>query len=174
MSQVGIFYGPQLGSVEKVARIIAELLGDDRVELVSVKNCKAVVLNRFDRVIFGISTIGKEKWDSEYNDSDWDVFSAKLKEVQWEGKKVAIYSLGDHVKYPEHFVDAIGWIYERLEKLDADVVGGCPVDDYEFVASEGVRDHQFLGLPVDEDNEPEKTPARVADWVKRLVTEHGF
>lgn len=174
MSQIGIFYGPELGSVEKVARLLAERLGSDRVELIPVKQCDADAINKFDNVIFGASTIGKTNWDSEHKDTDWDVFSTKLKDVSWEGKKVAIYGLGDHIQYPEHFVDGIGWIYERLEKFNVNVVGFCPAADYDFVESAGVRDGQFLGLPVDEDSEPEKTDLRVKNWVNRLINEFGF
>nr|WP_321408676.1 flavodoxin [uncultured Carboxylicivirga sp.] len=174
MSQIGIFYGPQLGSVEKVANLIAERLGKDRVELIPVKNCEAEAINKFDNIILGASTIGKTNWDSEYKDTDWDVFATKLENAKWEGKKVAIYSLGDHIQYAEHFVDAIGWIYERLEKLNVEVVGFCPAEDYDFIESEGVRDGQFMGLPVDEDTEPEMTDLRVKNWVKRLINEFGF
>ena len=174
MSQIGIFYGPQLGSVEKVANLIAERLGKDRVELIPVKNCEGSEINKYDNVIFGASTIGKTNWDSEYKDTDWDVFATKLKDASWEGKKVAIYSLGDHIQYPEHFVDAIGWIYERLEELHAHVVGFCPAEEYVFTESEGVREGMFLGLPVDEDSEPEKTEERVNNWVNRLINEFGF
>lgn len=174
MSQIGIFYGPEMGSVEKVARLIADKIGKDRVELIPVKNCDAAALDRFDKMIFGASTIGMTNWNSDYKDTDWDVFATKLKDANWNGKKVAIFGLGDHVQYPEHFVDAIGWIYERLEKLEVEVVGFCSTDDYEYVESEGVKDGQFLGLPVDEDSEPEKTELRVQNWINRLINEFGF
>nr|WP_319399434.1 flavodoxin [uncultured Carboxylicivirga sp.] len=174
MSHIGIFYGPQLGSVEKVAGLIAERLGKDRVELVPVKGCKGEEINRFDKVILGASTIGKNNWDSEYKDTDWDVFLTKLKDADWTGKKAAIYSLGDHIQYPEHFCDAIGWIYERLEEQNVEIVGFCSVDEYDFSESEGVRDGQFLGLPVDEDSEPEMTDLRVKNWVNQLINKFGF
>ncbi len=174
MSQIGIFYGPQLGSVEKVANLIAETLGKERVELIPVKNCEADIIDKYDKVIFGSSTIGKINWDSEHHDTDWDVFSTKLKDANWNGKKVAIFGLGDHIQYPEHFVDGIAWIYDRLEKLDVEVVGFCSTEGYTFDESEAVPDGQFLGLPVDEDSEPELTDKRVSNWVTRLINEFGF
>ncbi len=174
MSRVGLFYGPELGSVGKVARLIESKLGTDKVELIPVKNYEASELNRFDKLIFGVSTIGKTNWDSEHKDTDWDNFLTGFGDINWSGKKVAMYGLGDHVQYPQHFVDALGWLYDRLEKTEAEVVGFCPVEGYTYEESEGVRDGQFLGLPVDEDNEADKTDVRVSNWISRLVNEFGY
>ncbi len=174
MAQIGVFYGPEKGSVANVAQKIADQFGKNRVELISVKNCDASELARFDKLIFGVSTIGKTNWDTELTANDWDVFATKLKEVSWEGKTVAIFGLGDQLTYPHHFVDAIGWVYERLEEMHANVVGFCSTDGYTFEDSEGVRDGQFLGLPVDEDSQPDLTDVRISSWVNRLINEFGF
>jgi len=174
MSQIGIFYGPELGSVEKVARIIEGKFGADKVELIAAKNSNEEDLTRFNKIIFGVSTIGKTNWNSEHKDTDWDVFATKFNKVDWTGKKVAIYGLGDHIQYPQHFVDAIGWLYERLTALNAEVVGFCSTEGYTYEESEGVKDGQFLGLPVDEDNEAEKTDLRVSSWIDRLINEFGY
>lgn len=174
MAQIGVFYGPEKGSVEKVAQKIAEVFGADRVELIAVKNCEASDLARFDKVIFGVSTIGKTNWDTEHTANDWDVFATKLKDANWDGKTAAIFGLGDQLTYPHHFVDAIGWVYERLEEQKANVVGFCSTDGYTFEESEGLRDGQFLGLPIDEDSQPDQTDLRISNWVNRLINEFGF
>ena len=174
MSKIGIFYGPELGSVEKVARLIETKLGADKVELIPVKKTDESSLERFDKLIFGMSTIGKTNWDSEHKDDDWDVFATTFGKVNWSGKKVAMYGLGDHIQYPQHFVDALGWVYERLVKTDAEVVGFCSTEGYVYEESEGIKDGQFLGLPVDEDNEADKTDLRVENWITRLINEFGF
>ncbi|MCG8579503.1 MAG: flavodoxin [Bacteroidales bacterium] len=174
MSKIGIFYGPELGSVEKVARVIESKFGAGKVELVAVKNANEAALQQFDKLIFGMSTIGKTNWDSEHKDTDWDVFVTHFDKINWGGKKVAMYGLGDHVQYPQHFVDALGWMYERLEKTEAEVVGFCSTEGYTYEESEGLKDGQFLGLPVDEDNESDKTDVRVENWINRLINEFGF
>jgi flavodoxin I len=174
MSKIGIFYGPELGSVEKVARLMETKIGADKVELIPVKNSDEKALEQFDKLIFGMSTIGKTNWDSEYKDTDWDVFATLFNKVNWAGKKVAMYCLGDHIQYPQHFVDALGWVYERLEKTEAEVVGFCTTEGYVYEESEGIRNGQFLGLPVDEDNESDKTEMRVENWINRLFNEFGF
>lgn len=174
MSKIGIFYGPELGSVEKVAHVIEQKLGADKVELIAVKKADESVLERFDKLIFGMSTIGKTNWDSEYKDTDWDEFATCFGKVNWEGKKIAMYCLGDHIQYPQHFVDALGWVYDRLENTAAEVVGFCSTEGYTYEESEGIKDGQFLGLPVDEDNEADKTDVRVENWTNRLINEFGF
>ncbi|TRX64276.1 flavodoxin [Carboxylicivirga sp. M1479] len=174
MSKIGIFYGPQLGSVEKVAHVIESKFGADKVELIAVKNISETELNRFDKVIFGMSTIGKTNWDSDYKDTDWDVFATLIEKANWDDKKVAMYCLGDHVQYPQHFVDALGWVYERLKNTSAEVVGFCSTEGYVYEESEGLKDGHFLGLPVDEDNEADKTAVRVENWINRLVNEFGY
>jgi len=174
MAQIGVFYGPEKGSVEKVARVIGSKFGADKVELIAVKNSNEADLNRFDKLVFGVSTVGKTNWDSEHKSTDWDVFATKFDKVDWAGKKVAIYGLGDHIQYPQHFVDAIGWIYERLNDLGAEVVGFCSTDGYTYEDSEGIKDGHFLGLPLDEDNEADQTDVRVENWISRLSNEFGY
>ncbi|TAJ15007.1 flavodoxin [Marinilabiliaceae bacterium JC017] len=174
MANIGIFFGPEKGSVEKAARKIAQEFGEEKADLIPVKGAEVVDLEKYDKLVFGLSTIGKTNWDSEHKDIDWDVFSSKLKSVNWTNKSVAIYSLGDQITYPQHFVDAIGWMYDRLMPLDVKVVGFVDPEGYKFEASEGFRNGLFMGLPLDEDTESDKTDVRISHWVSLLVNEFGF
>jgi len=174
MSKTGIFFGPEKGSVGKVAHLIEEKLGKEKCDLIPVKNISGNVIDAYDKLIFGISTLGRTNWDSEHTDDDWDVFFTHLKEANWTDKKVAIYGLGDSINYPDHFVDAIGWLYERLNKLNVKVVGFVYPDNYNFNDSDALVDGRFAGLPLDEDNESDKTNERVDAWLKRLQLKHGF
>lgn len=173
MAKTGIFYGPAKGNVAKVASIIAQQLGEDSTDLATIKDCDASVLNGYEKLIFGISTLGRNNWDSEHEDDDWDVFFTHLKEVNWKNKRVAIYGLGDQINYPDHFVDAIGWLYQRLKDLNVDVYGQVTDEGYQYNDSEGLMEGEFVGLPLDEDNEPEKSPERIKNWLNELKQE-GF
>lgn len=174
MAKIGIFYGPEKGSVDRVAHLIGQTFGNEKVELLSVKKLDSSALDKYDKIIFGASTIGMTNWDSDYESNDWDVFATKLEKVNWKGKDVAIFSLGDQLTYPEHFVDAIGWLHDRIKPLGANVVGFCSPEGYNFTESEGYRNGMFLGLPIDEDTEAEKTPIRVQNWVNLLISEYGY
>ncbi len=174
MSKTGVFYGPEKGSVGKAAQMIAEKLHIDKADMFLVKEISGDQLNAYDKLIFGISTLGRTNWDSDHKDDDWDVFYSQLNNVDWEGKTVAIYGLGDYVNYPNHFVDAIGWLYEKLIKHEVKIVGFCDPAEYIFDESEAVINNSFVGLPLDEDNEPEKTDERLTKWLNTLKGEYGF
>lgn len=174
MSKTAIFFGPVGGAVNRVADKIKKQIGDDKVELVSVKDATAADLDRFDKIIFGISTVGKDTWDSKFANNDWGIFLPEIEKVNYAGKKVAIFGLGDHVTYAATFVDHMAVLANKLKQNGAVLSGQVAVDGYEFDESEAVVDGKFVGLPVDEDFEPELTDERVASWVKQLAEEFGF
>jgi flavodoxin I len=174
MAKTGIFYGPEKGSVDRVAHMIAKEFGEDSVDLISVKDKDPKLMEQYDKIIIGVSTLGMSNWNSEIGESDWDTFSSNLENVNLQGKDVAVFSLGDQVTYPEHFVDALGWLYDKLKPRGANIVGFVDGSDYEFEDSEGFRDGQVLGLPLDEDTEPERTEDRVKSWGSMLTNDFGF
>ena len=174
MGKTGIFYGPEKGSVEKVAHLVAKEFGEDNVDLIPVKGKDPSLLEKYDKIIIGVSTVGLDSWNSDRESGDWDVFSKRLSKVNLKGRDVAVFSLGDQITYPENFVDALGWMYDKLKPLGANIVGFTDPDDYSFENSEGFRDGKFLGLPIDEDTEPERTEERVKKWVNILKTEFGY
>ena len=173
MSKIGIFFGPIGGSTNKVADKVKAALGDAAV-LVPVKDATTDDLKKFDKIIFGISTVGKETWDSDFSPNDWAKFLPEIGLVDYSGKTVAIFGLGDHVTYAQNFVDFMGTLGKDLLKNNAKVVGQVSPDDYEFDASEAVIDGQFIGLPLDEDFEPEMTDERLENWLKIIKPEFGL
>jgi flavodoxin I len=154
--------------VAKVAEMVAQSFAPEKVDLIEVKKVGPEEVARYDNLILGFSTIGKANWDSEHHEDDWDLFLTRVEKINWDQKKVALFSLGDQVMYPNHFVDALGWVYDRLAPTKAQMVGFCQGEDYRFNESAGFREGVFLGLPVDEDSEPEKTSQRVKAWVSGL------
>ena len=54
------------------------------------------------------------------------------------------------------------------------VIGQVSTDGYEFEESEAVVDGKFVGLPIDEDFEPELTDERVAQWIEILKPAFGL
>lgn len=173
MSKIGIFFGPERGSVDKCAHIIAKELNIDAEDIKSIKNTQPTDFLKYTHIIFGISTVGRNTWENEAKGNDWDLFAPHLKNIDFSNKTVAIFGLGDQLTYPEHFVNAIGWLSELLTKLNVNTVGACSTDGYRFDDSEAIKDGKFIGLPIDEDNEPELTHSRVTNWVKQLKNE-GF
>lgn len=174
MSKIAIFFGPLDGAVNRVADKIKEAIGEDKVVMVPVKDATVADLEKYDKIIFGISTVGKETWHSTYSNLDWSEFLPEIAKTTYEGKKLAIFGLGDHVTYAATFVDHIGLLAKELMDKGAVLVGQVPAGDYEYDDSEAVVDGKFLGLPVDEDFEPELTDERLEKWLKQLKPEFGF
>lgn len=174
MSKIGLFFGPLKGSVHRVAEKVKAAIGEQHVEMVSVNDADANDLEKYDKIIFGISTVGKETWDSNYSNTDWSKFFPNISKVDYSGKTVAIFGLGDHVTYSSHFVNAMGVLAKELTKKGATIVGQVDPSGYEFDESEAIVDGKFVGLPVDEDFESELTDERVANWVKSIQPAFGI
>jgi len=173
MIKTAIFFGPLKGAVNRVADKICAAIGKDLVEMVPVKYATASDLAKYDRIIFGLSTVGNETWDAGYT-SDWGKFFPEVSKVNYEGKTVAIFGLGDHITYSSGFVDFMGLLADRLIAGNARIVGQVATDDYEFEDSKAIFNGKFIGLPVDEDFEPEKTDERIANWLNEIKSDFGF
>lgn len=174
MSKIGLFFGPLNGAVHRVAKKVAAALGEQNVEMISVQDANAADLKNYDKIIFGISTVGKETWNSNFSNTDWARFFPNVGKVDYSGKTVAIFGLGDHLTYSRHFVNAIGVLAEELRKNNATIVGEVDPAGYEFEDTEAIKDGKFVGLPVDEDFESEKTDERVLNWVNSIKPAMGL
>jgi flavodoxin I len=170
MERIVLIYGPQGGSVEKVAKMIRDKVGD-RVDLIPVEKATIDDINRYENIIFGLSTVGADSWNNENTKDPWANILKGLDQVTYLGKTFALYGLGNQVMYPSHFVDAMGMMGRELLRHGARIVGQQPLGEYDFEASEAVIDDHFIGLPLDEDNEPEKTSGRLDKWLEVILRE---
>lgn len=100
---------------------------------------------------------------------DWEDNLALLQNAHLEGKTVAIFGTGDQDIYPDSFVDAIGILYDIVIERGAKVIGFTDPVGYHFTRSLAVRDGHFVGLALDEDNQPFETDDRVAAWLKQIL-----
>lgn len=174
MDKIAIFYGPAGGSVNRVADLIKDAIGAELVEMVQVKEATVADIEKYDKLIFGLSTVGKDTWNSDYYNNDWGKFFSEVGKTSYTYKKVAIFGLGDHVTYPQAFVDHIGVLGKELISKGAKLSGKVSTEGYEFEESEAVVDGVFLGLPIDEDFEPELTEERIGKWIELIRTDFDF
>ncbi len=171
MNEIAIFFGPADGSVHRVAKLVASKIGNEKAQLIHVKNATAEDLKKYDKIIFGISTVGKETWDMKFGNNDWAKFMPSLYDFDFKGKKVAIFGLGDHVTYAYHFVNTMGSLAKIVMQNGGTLIGKVSPEGYTFQDSEALEKGEFLGLPVDEDFEPELTDMRVSGWVRKILKE---
>jgi flavodoxin I len=171
MKKIGLFYGPLGGSTERVAKKVAAALGIENVDLITAKEAKASDVEKYENVIFGLSTIGTETWESDKSANDWDIFLPEVEKVDYSNKVVAMFGLGDQITYDLHFVDSLGIVAGKILPKGAKIIGKVSPDGYDFRESEAIIDGEFIGLPVNEDFEPELTDERVNNWVDQIKTQ---
>ena len=164
MSKIGLFFGTQTGNTEAAAEMIQSALGGDSVvTLHDVAEADLDELGEYDCLIIGCPT-----WNIGELHSDWEGLYDELDALDFSGKKVAYFGVGDQIGYADNFQDAMGMLEEKISQLGGATVGYWPTDGYEFEESKAVRDGKFVGLALDEDNQPEMTEERVQAWTSQL------
>ena len=160
MSKIAIVYGSSTGATEAVAEKIQALFDD--AALFNAESVSVDDLKPYDFLIFGASTTGV----GDLQD-DWEVLLPKVEKMDFTGKKVALFSLGDSASFSTSFAGALYYIYKAL-KGKVEIVGSVSTDGYTFDESDAVIDGRFIGLALDEDNEYNETDARLTAWVEDL------
>ncbi len=175
MSKTAIFYSPEGGNVNRVTNKLGEMIGNDKVDVIHVKEVEKGVFNKYNKIVLVGSTVGADHWNNEIVVDEWTEFFTKIKGINLENKMVAIVGLGNSVLYPSHFVDGMAVLYERITKQNAKILGFVDAKDYHFTDSEAVNDDGFFcGLPIDEDNEAELTTERLENWISILEPDFKF
>ncbi len=169
MNKIGLFYGPKGGSTEKVAKKIAEKLGKENVDIFSIKETDEAKVLSYSNIIFGIASVGRDTWDSNYPGTGWDVFLPNVPKLDFTGKTIALFGLGNIIIYPDQFCDAMGDLGKKLQKSGAELIGYTSLDGYDCNASEALVDGKFCGLPLDEDNEDHLTEGRLNPWIAEIT-----
>lgn len=169
---VGLIFGTDTGNTEEVGDKISAALAEQgvAVDMVNVTETSSAEIEAFDVVIMGIPT-----WDFGGIQEDWENFEEDILATQLSGKTVALYGLGDQLGYGSYFVDAMGWLHERVLKAGARVIGHWPVEGYDFDESLALNEAgtHFCGLAIDEDQQFELTDERVEQWVMQIMHEYA-
>jgi flavodoxin I len=166
MKTIGIFYGTETTKTAQIAKKIQEAFGDNPIDVIDVEKAWKEDFEKHDYIIAGVST-----WFDGELPTYWDELVPLLKTLKLKNKKVAIFGLGDQVKYPDNFVDGIGLLASVFESAGAKIVGYTSVDGYKFNHSQALANNQFKGLAIDIENQSAKTKQRITEWVKTLKEE---
>lgn len=151
----------------RIAEKIREDLGGVKVTgVVLVERAWQNDFQAYDSLIVGAST-----WFDGELPTYWDELVPALESFDLKGKKVAIFGLGDQKNYPDNFVDGMGILADAFQQAGAQLVGFTSTDGYTFNQSRAVRDGKFCGLVIDQENQPQLTSKRVADWCRQIKEE---
>jgi flavodoxin I len=169
MAKIGLFYGSNDGHTEYAAEQIKQAFDvyqRDLVEVYNIARVSAEDIGRWDKLIFGIPT-----WNIGELQDDWDFFMPQFESINFTGKTVAVFGLGDQYGYSTTFLDAVGVLAEKAMVQGADLVGLWPAEGYQVEASLALEGPWFLGLALDDDNQSELTEERINQWVRQLIEE---
>lgn len=163
MKKISIIYGSSTDNTRETAEKIAKQLSEFSPQLKDVAQCSADDFTAADCLILGTST-----WGLGDLQDDWYDMLPKLKSVDLSGKTVALFGLGDASSYSDTFVDGMGELYEFFSGKGCKIVGSVATSEYSFDDSRAVVENEFVGLPIDADNESNLTDERVSSWVHNI------
>lgn len=157
-----IYYGSSTGNTEKNAGIIKKNLNND-VKIYDITENGFENFSDYDKIILGCSTWGEGELQDDWDDR-WDEFCS----LDFSNKTIALFGLGDQESYSDEYLDAMGIIYEELNKNGVNIIGKTSTDGYIFDSSRAVVDDMFVGLALDEDNQSELSKDRIASWCENI------
>ena len=163
MKKISIIYGTCTDHTKEAAELIASKLSDFQPELHNVADCGTEPFEQSDCLILGTST-----WGCGDLQDDWGDMLDKLSGVELTGKQVALFGLGDSSGFSDTFVDGMGELYHFFNDKGCKIIGQVPTDGYSFDDSTAVVNDEFVGLPLDADNEEDQTEERIEGWVSEL------
>jgi len=164
--KTAIIYSFHTQKSKKVSEKIIDAFGKTKVEAINAEEVKKDVFEKYDNFILSAPT-----WFDGELPNYWDEFVPDLEEMDLKDKKFAIFGLGDQKGYPENFCDAIGILAEIIEDCGGNVIGHTPVEGYTFESSKAQRGNEFVGLPIDQENQARMTSNRIKKWVDLLNKE---
>ena len=162
MSKTVVIFGSSTGTCEGIAEKIGAKLG---AEVVNVQDLNDDVLAA-DNLLLGTST-----WGAGELQDDWYDGVDTIKGADLSGKTVAIFGCGDSASYSDTFCGAMKELYDAAKEAGANVIGEVSTDGYTFDDSEAVINGKFIGLPLDDINEDDKTDGRIDAWLAAITPE---
>lgn len=163
MNATVVIFGSTTGTCETIAKNIAEKIG---CEAINVQDITADTIEENKNLILGTST-----WGAGELQDDWYDGLPVLQNADLNGKNIALFGCGDCESYSDTFVGGIAELYNGIKDSGANFIGSVPTDGYTFDDSEAVVDGKFIGLPLDDINEDDKTESRIEEWIQQIKPE---
>jgi flavodoxin I len=164
--RIAVVYGSTTGATRTAARRVVELLAPEEPELIDAADATPDALDAYDVWVCGVST-----WGLGEMQEDWSLLAHRLEKADLGRLTAAVFGLGDQKTYPDTFCNAMGELARLLRSRGARLVGRWGVEDYRFSGSTAVEDGAFLGLALDQENQPTRSEERLRQWVGQLRAE---
>ncbi len=160
MNKTIVIFGSSTGTCEAIAEKIAQKLG---CEALNVQDLTADVLSENQNLILGTST-----WGAGELQDDWYDGVNTLKGADLAGKTIAFFGCGDAESYSDTFVGGMAELYDAVKDSGAKFIGAVDPSGYTFDESAAVINGKFIGLPLDDVNEDDKTDGRIDAWIAEI------
>ncbi len=178
MAKIGVFFGSTSGKTRKVAKMIKKKFDDALMaDPININKASPDDLAAYEYLILGTPTMGEGQLpglSADCEEESWEEALTRLTEVDFTGKTVALFGLGDQVSYGNEFVNGLIELYDFVSARGAKVVGSWPTEGYDFNVSLAVVDDQFVGLALDLDNQAGQTDARLDAWLGQIAPHFGL
>lgn len=168
MEKTAIIYSFNSVKTKKIAEKIMELFNEKKPVALNAENITGDEFLKYDNMILGVPT-----WFDGELPNYWDEFVPELEDLDLSGKRFAIFGLGDQKGYPENFADGIGIMANLIKSRGGKLEGFTSVEGYSFESSRAIGDNRFMGLVLDQENQPRLTADRLKEWVADLINQ-GF
>ena len=158
MKTIALLYSFNSVKSAKIASKIAENLKGYKIETLNIENCQGEEFLSYDGFILSVPNY-------------WDEILPALEKLELNGKKVALFGLGDQKNYPENFCDAVGILAGFFAERGAKIIGFTSREGYDFESSKALKDNYLSGLLLDQENQSKLTDERIQRWTKQLELE---
>jgi len=169
MEKIGLFYGSDTGVTDDITKDFVDAWEEDNLEVMEIGDAEKEDLEQYRILILGLST-----WYDGDLQSDWESFFDDFQDIDFTGKIVAIYGLGDQIGYGEYFIDGVGILAKVIIDNGGTVIGHWPTEGYRFTESVAVIEDKpdyFYGLAIDNDNESQLNDERLESWIQQVKEE---
>ncbi|MGS2718674.1 flavodoxin FldB [Eionea flava] len=162
---IGLFYGSSTCYTEMAAEKIQQQFPNNSVDVLNIADTPISEMGNYTQLILGIPT-----WDYGELQEDWEDHWDSMDAIDFSNKTIALYGLGDQVGYPEWFLDAMGYLHNKVLSQGAKIIGYWPNKGYEFTESQALTEDKthFVGLALDDENEFDQTDQRISTWCDEL------
>lgn len=174
MKTIGLFYGTDTGNSERIAEMIKERVEDQydaEVVLHDLSESQKEEFAQYDYLILSHPT-----WYYGELQSHWEDFWEEFKGIDFTGKSVACMGLGDQYDYADYFLDAMGMTHDIVVKNGGMPCGYMSTEGFEHTQSKATIEEGelFVGLALDEDQQPELTDQRIDHWIDQIAEEFSL
>ncbi len=163
MEKIGVFYGTTTGKSGAIADEIDFNLRKIEHDIFNVAEGVSEIANFKNLILitpsYGVGELQK----------DWETHRAELEAMDFSGKKVALVGLGNQFTFGESFVEGMKKLYDIVVSNGGEIIGMTKNIGYLHKESNAVIGDKFVGLALDENNQDEETPDRVASWIQEIL-----